>query len=215
MALHFPSAIPDIVRPMTFIHVPKTAGTSFTRWISDNNIAHENHSMHASVAKAKTIWPDLGYTFAFVRNPYDRLVSYFHYVGQQAQRKLIMAEQGTSKKRVDVQQELSIIRVYRQGFYFWLTQEGAGRATAMTMDKTFMNWQEPQLSWTRGADRVIQIENLHKEFQWIQQYFRVWTDLPRDNVSEHGHYQDYYNSETRRIAARLYQQDLDEFKYVF
>ena len=201
---------------MTFVHVPKTAGTSFTRWVVNNEIPHENMAMHATAERVRQMWTDPGLVFAFVRNPYDRLVSYFNYVGQQSQRKLQAHAQGhMGKKRIDVDLEHSILRIYRAGFYYWLTQEASGKPTAMSRDKTFVNWRMPQVTWTKDADRVIKVEELCDQFAWIQGYFRCASPLPRDNTSERGAYQDYYNRATRRIVVSMYEQDLDEFGYVF
>lgn len=216
MALHFASSIPDLVRPLTFIHIPKTAGTSFTHWVVSNNIPHENVMMHAPAAKLLSVWANLGYKFCFVRNPWDRIVSYFCYVGQNAERKLHAYHTGGKlKKGFDPGVESEILRVYRQGFYRWLTREFQGEFTAMTLDKTFMNWREPQWSWAKDCDRVIRMEELSGEFGWLQSYFRCADPLPRVNVSEHGDYRDYYDQETREIVSTMYAQDIERFGYVF
>ena len=216
MALHFPSPIPQLKQSLTFIHVPKTGGTSFTHWIATNSIPHENQSIHADVEKAKSFWPDLGYCFALVRNPYARLVSYFHYVGQNAEHRVNAVRQGQElKKRVDIDREHSILQTYRQGFYYWFRSEITGETTAMTQDKTFMNWRRSQVSWVQGCDRVIQLENFAEEFEWLQHYFHCHEPLPMVNVSKHGCYQDYYNTETRNWVQSMFQQDLDELHYTF
>jgi chondroitin 4-sulfotransferase 11 len=216
VALHFFSPLPELITPMTFVHVPKTGGTSFTKWVVDNKIPHDNQAMHASLEKIKNIWQDPGYTFAFVRNPYDRLVSYFNYVGQQAQNKLQMLSQGLEpKKRIDPEIELSIFQDYCQGFNHWLTREYHRIPTAMNTDKTFQNWRRTQTWWVNGCNRIMRAENLQTEFGWIQTYFRVSADLPRVNISQHNDYRHYYNSETRAIVQQMYGEDLDRFGYVF
>lgn len=216
MALHFPSPIPEIRRPLTFIHIPKTAGTSFTRWVVANNIDHGNEAKHGTRQKASEIWTDLGYVFTFVRNPYDRLVSYFHYVGQQAEAKLQAYASGAElKKRMDPEQELSILQIYRQGFYYWFCHEARGEPTAMTLSKTFMHWRSPQTTWSRDCDRVIRTEELTENFEWLQHYFRCYEPLPELNTSERGHYRDYYNPETRALATKMFENDLDELGYTF
>jgi hypothetical protein len=216
MALHFASPLPELIRPMTFIHVPKTGGTSFTRWVVENKIPHDNQGMHAPLYKISAAWENPGYTFAFVRNPYDRLVSYFNYVGQQALIKLeILAQDRTPKKRIDPDIELAILKDYRQGFHYWLTREYHRIPTALTTDKTFQNWRRSQTWWVNGCDRIIRTEDLATEFEWIKSYFRVSVDLPRINVSQRGDYRDYYNDETRDIVQKMYGEDLDKFNYVF
>lgn len=216
MALHFASPLPDLIRPMTFIHVPKTAGTSFVDWVVANQIPHESRGMHATLHRVREFWPDLGYTFGFVRNPYARLVSYFHYVGQQAEAKLAAMAQGhVPKKRIDPQHAHLILQDYRQGFHYWFTREYHGDPTALTTDKTFMNWRQPQTYWIRDCDRVMRVEDLDQEFGWIKSYFHVVQDLPHVNSSQHGDYRDYYNTETRSMVQQMWGEDLDRFQYVF
>lgn len=216
MALHFASAVPEVIQSLTFIHVPKTGGTSFTHWVVTNNIPHEVRGMHVTLARAREFWPDLGHTFAFVRNPYDRLVSYFNYVGQQAEAKLAALAQGVvMKKRVDPEIEKHILQDYRQGFYHWLTREYHDQPTFLTTDKTFMNWRSNQTHWVTGCDRVMKAEDLQQEFEWVKSYFRINQDLPRINASQRGEYRDYYNTETRLIVQQMYGEDLDTFGYVF
>jgi len=216
MALYFPSEIPDVVKPLTFIHIPKTAGTSFTNWVVTNNIPHTNTSMHGTPDKVQDRLPNLGFTVCFVRNPWDRMVSFFHYVGQQAQHKLhAYATGGKLRKGFDLETESAILRVYRQGFYRWLTLEASGQATAMSQDKTMMNWKQPQWHWAQGCDRVMRMEDLASEFVWLQHYFRCYQPLPRVNTSEHGDYRDYYDPETHDIVAEMYAIDIERFGYVF
>jgi len=216
MALHFASEIPLLRRSLTFIHVPKTGGTSFTHWVVTNNIPHDNQAMHADMGKVKSIWPDLGYCFALVRNPFDRLVSYFNYVGQNAQVRIESYHQGQElKKRFNLEQEQSILEIYRQGFYYWLRQEFHEERTALTLDKTFMNWRRPQVSWTKGCDRIIKLENFPQEFEWLQHYFRCYEPLPHVNASRRGYYRDYYNPESRAWAYKMFEKDLDELQYTF
>ena len=63
-----------------FIHVPKVAGTSIERSIFETNkwlIGHVKASDYIRIDKNKF---ESYFSFGFVRNPYDRVVSAYHYL---------------------------------------------------------------------------------------------------------------------------------------
>ena len=63
---------------ITFIHNPKTAGTSISRWLDNNfkTVAGRKHGHHKEVAE---FFPDTVFTFGVVRNPWERLASWYQY----------------------------------------------------------------------------------------------------------------------------------------
>ena len=74
----------------TFIHIPKTAGTAISRWL----IHHANGQWqfkdthggkHAPLDMIKKLRPEanLGFVFVSIRNPWDRMVSGYHYYKKQ------------------------------------------------------------------------------------------------------------------------------------
>ena len=62
----------------TFIHIPKTGGTSITKWL-EKNFKTDNRRKHGYLSHAEAIWKDLGWTFSIVRNPFDRIASSYFY----------------------------------------------------------------------------------------------------------------------------------------
>ena len=66
---------------LIFIHIPKNAGTSITSYFSTQRINQPRK--HASIEEIKSGFPteyEAYKKFAIVRNPYDRMVSYFFYL---------------------------------------------------------------------------------------------------------------------------------------
>lgn len=70
---------------ITFFHLPKNAGTSIANWLSDNVNGEEYHHdlRHAEPDALKPLFGDFGWTFCCVRNPWDRLVSWYHFFKKQ------------------------------------------------------------------------------------------------------------------------------------
>ena len=201
---------------MTWIHIPKTGGTSFRHWCTTNNIVAERGKMHGSVTAARKTWPDLGFVWSFVRNPWDRTVSYFSYAGQMAESWLARAEQGDVDDKVNLEREREILRVYRQGFYYWLTMLDQGNYTGYDLSKPLMHVRQPQYDWlVEQEDLVIKIEEIGQHLPAIQWYFDCREPWPHINSSDRGDYRDYYNDQTRAIVARMYEKDIDTYGYTF
>ena len=63
--------------PFVFIHINKTGGTSVDKALGIPAKDHRTvREVQRSIGRDK--WTD-AYSFAFVRNPYDKVVSHFHY----------------------------------------------------------------------------------------------------------------------------------------
>lgn len=213
MAVHFPIA------NATFIHVPKTGGTSFYSWIEDNLVSYDIQTTNVyetgCVEGAEKQWGDLGTIFSFVRNPYSRLVSMFHFQWKEAEQYLT-SNIGSAHDRIGYARTAAISR---KGFDYWLE---------------CMYFRKPELfaiadadpervtvsSWFNGRkpDVWIKTENLKDDFHIIQDLLTggiCKVPLPWINTSEHKPYRDYYNSTTKRWVAEQFREDLEAFDYQF
>ena len=65
-----------------FVHNPKAAGTSMRSWLALNQQNPTTNTLFEKTIHPKT-WESY-FTFMVCRNPYDRLVSYYHYSQRQA-----------------------------------------------------------------------------------------------------------------------------------
>ena len=210
MAIHFAHI------PATFVHIPKTAGSSFEQWCKDN-VAHDRQSKHCTARDAQRLWFDTGTVFTFVRNPYDRLVSQFHFVGQRAQERIQRRAQGLkTKKSTDQSTDLQIAQLYEKGFENWLHILHREEPSAYDLGNILYRRGAPQSDWFDSAiDIVIRVENLKNEFTQIQQLLGCTAPLPITNTSTRSHYRDYYTAQSKQIADQLVAPDLERFDYVF
>jgi len=204
-----------------FFHVPKAAGSSVTKGFSksipnDVKVNENNVDLKSFLNKKGKLWPNHatchevktflredGYNsyfkFCFVRNPWDRLVSLYHYTVQKEAK--IYAEKGVKLSQFNQQ----IINA--GSFDNWVKTGNLGAS------------QFQFLSDTNGkllVDFVGRSENLQADFSYVCGLLGMPNIiLPKVNVSKHKKYQEYYSDETKHIAAKRFAKDIELFGYTF
>jgi hypothetical protein len=198
-----------------FVHVQKTAGTSITQLLAPhalspaagrvNRIASDlglvrdwrQHyfRIHAPLRRAEKFLPQevFGslFKFAFVRNPWDRLVSWYAYVLQDtAHRRHALARRAGSFAKF-VQTELARPRRSQ----WWMLERRDG---------------------TLGADFIGRFERLEEDMASICGRVGIpYQPLPRANVSEREPYQSYYTPELAGLVRRHWAREIEAFGYTF
>ena len=194
----------------TFIHIPKTGGESLNRWSMKNNILFDTQQKHCTVSQARTIWKNIGLTFTFVRNPFDRMVSIFHFIGQEA------------KKRATHHYDRLMENYYELGFENWLYEYSAGADTPYV--RGFKNWKH-SFDWYSSpktydywiednVDLVIKLEQTDKD-KVLSEILNTQVTLPHENRSTRSNYKDYYNEHTRNIVETMFWNDLEKYGYEY
>lgn len=70
---------------ITFFHIPKNAGSSIQYWLKDNcdGEVYDGEIRHETPRNLKGLFDDFGWSFCVLRNPYDRVASWYkHFVKQ-------------------------------------------------------------------------------------------------------------------------------------
>ena len=189
----------------TFLHAPKTGGTSVNYWLNDNfdiiDRSLKYPEFHTHIKPLKLVhapFPlaeyhlnyNLGWTFSTVRNPWDWAVSWYTFRVQQNRRKVEALtnappppELAARRKdfNLEFMQEKQVI--LDAGFEAWLTHP----------DTVI----EQQVVWYGEADYVMKFENLEEDFQEVQERLGCFEPLPHYNVSRPNGvtYRDYYTSQ--------------------
>src|SRR5690606_16538535 len=130
------------------------------------------------------------FKFAFVRNPWDRLVSRYTY--------LLRQESHHSHEFVK----------RMKGFEEYLDWEI--RRGKMS--------QADYVTDGRGeliVDFIGHYERLNDDFEKICAHLGIQASLPRVNVSKHQDYRSYYTARTRDAVAKHFRKDLELFGYDF
>jgi hypothetical protein len=193
---------------ITFIHTPKTGGTSIKRWMLENINARTIKPKHGTHSYIKAKYKDLGWTFATIRNPYDWLVSWYEFKRQGAEARLarlienphlINEEKKRQKYSVSFQKE--VLDGYNRGFDWWIRNVPRGG----------------QIEFITGVDYVLKYENLVHDFKVIQERVNCFEPLPYNNKTiSRKPYQEYYEkSSTIDYVTDKWKDDINFFGYTF
>jgi hypothetical protein len=222
MAIHFPTV------PATFRNVPRTGSTSFKYWVRVNikdkielynpNLPHM--LTHKNLDEIKQLWPNYGTTFAFVRNPYDRLVSIFHFLGQDAKKRVMKRKNNPNFEdfnRYALESDIKVLLGYRRGFTHWIKHSTLSSDDSVNVPMFNRKDKQTQMYWFNYVvpDVTVRLEQIDTEFIKIQDLLNCHTPFIHINASLHTAYRDYYTDETQKIAAKWLEEDLDTFGYTF
>ena len=173
-----------------FIHIPKTGGLSIRKGV------FKESPRKRFFGKIPNQYQDC-FKFAFVRNPFDRLVSCWRYTCFER-----------SRKRLSFPEFLEIaiddnIPYDRQHPWRCFV-----RHHAIPMTHPF--------NCLHLADFVGKFEQLQEDFNTICDMLKVpQQQLPHKNKSKHKHYTEYYDDKTLSIVTEKYAKDIEDFGYKF
>lgn len=194
----------------TFIHIPKTGGSSLARILSQNAFNHlpERIKCNKNYVKNPLEWTikhsrmhelDMRYQnffcFAFLRNPWDLMVSCFNWWTQKAKVK-IRKNYGDNLKA--------------KGFKSFIKSDSS------CINECYHK-NEGQLYWLNNkVDFIGKFENIQQDFDIVCDKIGIPRQiLPHVNKTNHKHYSEYYDDETREIVAKKYTKDIEYFSYKF
>jgi len=182
-----------------FVHIPKTAGTSITEGLFGARPHHQPLQWYEEVEPQ--LYNDY-FKFSFVRNPWDRLVSGYHYMVNKKSKRPSEIEWINFFKGVDSFDDF----VTR-----WLNEDNIERHLLTLPQYHFVLNKFGVL----GLDFVGRYETLQKDFPYICERLGVVCELPHENKSPRKEFRNYYTSQTRDIVARVYAKDIEMFGYDF
>ncbi len=140
-----------------------------------------------------TMIPDFYEIFTVVRNPYDRVVSFYEgkVGGILAERKYGVKEGIGFEDFMDLLYELGV-----EGLEEHLCEQYRG-------------FRIPKI------DTILRFENLSYELSDFFSKYGYEGDIPYKNSSKRGPYREYYTKETKRKIREVYQRDFEKLNYEF
>lgn len=209
-------------RGFIFVHIPKTGGTSMALalegramaddiLIGDTPKAKRRAGRLKGVPTAGRLWKHAtladidglvpltvireAFTFTLVRNPWDRMVSYYHWLrGQSFDHPAVHLAQ-----RVD--------------FSDFLNAPLMQKAWSASPARFYMTASD-------GAEyctRYIRLEHLEEDAGLLWDHLGFTLDLPRANPSrrEVPDYRSYYSDSDAALLGRISARDIAQFEYAF
>ncbi|MFG5086309.1 sulfotransferase family protein [Campylobacter lari] len=186
-----------------FIHVPKVAGSSIERVIYQTDrwlVGHVKASDYVKLDRNKF---ENYFSFGFVRNPYDRVVSAYHYL------------RSGGGNLVDETWAKENIYKYNSFEEFVLNLQNNDEQIKI------LNWMHfiPQHKYLCDDEKSILVnfvgkfENLEEDFKTILKVLNRKEKLIHINKSNHTNYKNYYNDAMYKIVREIYRNDFEVFDY--
>ena len=190
-----------------FVHNPKTAGNSITNSLKSMGAVLPNTHMHASVRDMEI--PNGFYKFAFVRNPWDRMVSIYEF---------------SNKKLKESQRRYGDLIGYDElawGFEKWLTEgkmwEGNYKANVIPpLQQRSQSYYVTDEQGNEVIDFIGRFEYLEEDMKKVIEATGIRSaTMPHDNATEHKHYREYYSDKSRKFVEKYFKWEIEKFGYEF
>lgn len=191
-----------------FAHIPKTGGNSIR-----NVVFNKDYDGPWFGDRLPDDWSNL-FSFAFVRNPFDRVVSAWK-----------MFTEGTVDDAWHLPEggplELSLQQVLELGLNddapFGHPRYNQVKPDALIRLKNHIIPQSHPYHGLQHVEFIGRFENLQDGFNKVCKRLEMdECELPRSNwTATRTSYYDYFDETTQRLAEELYRKDLDRFGYQF
>ena len=189
-----------------FIHIPKTAGSSikkafFGRYASDHSPAKREAKIYPKEWKTH-------YKFSFVRNPWDRICSIYHYYKFYEQKSNKRFRE--SLEGVDFEKFCELLCCDKLPVEFsWLEIFNCNSDLGHQYDWISINGEI-------AVDYVGKFENLRKNFKELCRRFNIRVPrLSHLKNSTNTDYKSQYTQISRDLIADKFKKDIEKFSYEF
>ena len=194
--------------------VPKVASTTIRKTlykqIDDFRTVESVHcgNLKLSINEFEEI-KQSGFSFAFVRNPWDRMLSnYFMFTKTDKKIAHDMWKKYKEYYQIEFHDEINSLNSFCLNYdnFFECSQT-----------PVVVNHLLPQTEFVPDSVNFIgKFENLQNDFDIICDKIGIpHQKLPQQNKTNHKHYTEYYDDETCQIVAEKYAKDIEYFGYEF
>lgn len=219
----------DLEGKVLFVHIPKTAGSSISDALFGRKGFHRTVDQYREILSLKdgTLVTDL-YSFSFVRNPWDRMVSYYMMCRDYKDCSIPIGRVHRFIERQFNEYSFPSFLAYVQLAHFRSIPEDIDNSARMDLknsDTVIASLSQevfPQTYWlsldgTVAVDFVGKWENLEADFNDLCSRigFKSPCALGRKMpcINGRGPYSEYYDAYHRDLVGVLFKSDIEEFGY--
>ncbi len=194
---------PFDVHKCIFVHIPKTGGTSVTR-----SLFGRPTGGHAAIWKYQLIFDqdefETYFKFAFVRNPWDRVLSAYEDIRRRGER---------VKDKEWVRRNLAGCDDFGSFVKRWVNKKN------IYGDPHVLFIPQYEFISLGGSDSLMdfvgRFESLERDFDFIKSRLGIDCELQKRNMGARKDYREFYTEETMQIVAEAYREDIEMFNYRF
>jgi chondroitin 4-sulfotransferase 11 len=181
-----------------FIHVPKCGGTSINNIIDPSQtkpscncrrgqiVNKHDHTSAESIKNTNGQVFDSYYKFAFVRNPYDKLVSEYYWAGKD---KILTFEK------------------------FIYTLESSVRRGELHYKQQYKFLCDANNKLLIPESNIFKYENYEQNIKTLQDTLKIDKEIKKFNSNKHESYDKYFTPRLYEIVNQLYAKDFEMFGY--
>ena len=196
-----------------FTHIPKCAGSTIKCLLKeiDKNAVLLGH-MPISKMKNNLNFNESYFKFTFVRNPWARLNSlYFFFLNQTP--KHIHYKHDKLKVRFLQDNNISFSEFIKECSVNFINSPGSVRTG---FNFSTVPYTDRYILPDNPLDFIGKVENLQEDFDIVCDKTGIPKQkLPHINATNHKHYTEHYDEETKQIVAEKYAKDIEYFGYKF
>jgi len=189
-----------------FVHINKTGGTTINNAL---NMKFEGDFQHLSVKRILELKPLFSsyFKFAFVRNPWDWVISEIHHRKQKS-------------LTIPVDEEFNVKLLEK---YFGDDSESWAEMSYFKTKRVGTGYQKSFLY----IDDRLAVDYVGRFERYKENLAEIYSILgingikkqkilsKHDNSTQHSPYYEYYNDDTKEYVRKLFEEDIDTFKYTF